>query len=178
MAPLPACGGTENGGRPAHGADVQPRVTVTTSDKRQLSSDLGRGHVTGIFLFATFDGASQLQVRTLNRVVGRRPDVCWLGVASQPKADRVLAAWVDAVKPRFPVGVPREAKGFTSERVTSKRQVPTLFVLRHDGVLCFERSGFVPLGPLEQALSECGAPGPNPCGALSLPSDAGLDAPL
>jgi len=100
---LAACGGAE-------AATAAPRVPeeplyldLRTSEGEPLNLGQLRGQPVLLFLFATYDGVSQASLRPLARFVRQHPDVQVVGVAVQPDASLLAAAWAQALSPPFTV---------------------------------------------------------------------------
>ena len=77
---------------------------LRTSDKEWLDLNMLRGKPTLLFLFATFDGSSQIALTPLRLFMQDFDDIQVIGIAVQPKAERLLKAWSYALDPPFIVG--------------------------------------------------------------------------
>jgi len=160
LVALGGCGGGGQAtavGRSGSGERGQAPVDLTlrmTDGGILATSDL-RGAPTLLFLFATFDGASQAALRPIRRFVADHPDVQIVGVAVQPQAPRLADAWVVALDPPFPVGwEPEETILEGTSVLGAVEAVPTLVMLDAAGVEVDRHVGFPPerrLGELARA---------------------------
>ena len=104
---LVACGGAP--ARPAGvGHDTTSRgapVELTVRGPEGEWLDVGdlRGKPTVLFLFTTFDGNCQAAVIPLSRIARAHPDVHVVGIAIQPDARELVAAYRDALALTFTV---------------------------------------------------------------------------
>ncbi len=102
---LSGCGG---GGAAAGGAGASARpgavelsLRDTDGEWRELSSY--RGAPLLVFVFATYDGASQASLRPLSRLMHDYPELQVIGIAAQFDAEMLVDAWVYALAPPFAV---------------------------------------------------------------------------
>jgi peroxiredoxin len=87
------------------GAGQGPAVELELKDVsgRPFSLQELRGKPLLLFVFATYDSASQLALLTLERWSERHHDVTVLGVAAQPQAERLLPLHRDTLNIRIPL---------------------------------------------------------------------------
>ncbi|MCA9582787.1 MAG: TlpA family protein disulfide reductase [Myxococcales bacterium] len=65
-----------------------------------------RGSDVVVFLFATFDGVSQISARPLSEFARSHPETVVIGIAIQPNAKSFAGPWRDVVDPDFVVAYP------------------------------------------------------------------------
>lgn len=63
-----------------------------------------RGRAGLIFVFSTFDTASQAMLTPLSLISEAHPECFFVGVAYQPDARQLVEVWAQALEPPFPVG--------------------------------------------------------------------------
>jgi len=110
-----------------------------------------RGQPVLLFVFATYDGASQAAVRTVALYMHDFPEARVVGVAAQYGAEELVDAWVYALAPPFPVGYEVEDRVATGQSdLGAIEAVPTFVALDARGVEVDRRVGF----QTEQTLIE------------------------
>lgn len=103
-----------------------------------------RGSPVLVFLFATYDGASQLALQPLSALHAQRPELRVLGIAVQPDAAAFLPPYASALDVRFPLAF--DPSGELLRGTTSLGEVPAvpyyllldasgIVIERHVGVL-------------------------------------------
>lgn len=104
---ISACQGSASApvGRTALSTRRPPiELGVRTTSGHWLELESLRGQRVLVFVFATFDTASQAALRPLSRLIETHPELTVIGIAAQPHADGLIDAWVHALAPPFVVG--------------------------------------------------------------------------
>lgn len=102
-----------------------------------------RGKPVLLFLFATFDGVSQAELRPLSRFVRHHPEVHVIAIAMQPDPEELVAAWAHALAPPFTVTFdPRDRISTGTSDLGTVGTVPTFIVLDADGMEVARREGW------------------------------------
>ena len=134
---------------------------LRTTDQRWIELSELRGQCTLLFLFATFDGASQASLRPLNAFVGAHPEVHVVGVAVEQSPAELADAWQHALSPSFPIAYdPSGAVLEGSSTLGDIESVPRLRLLDADGRSVAEHVGYPDQGALEAILSATHCPAP------------------
>lgn len=100
---LSACGGAQRSASEAQAEQAPLELTLARSDRSLFPLSSLRGTPTLLFLFATYDSASQLALTHLERVLSQTPELRALGIALQPDARVFLDAYRDALSVSFPL---------------------------------------------------------------------------
>jgi peroxiredoxin len=99
-------------GAAAEGAAPQSQAVVlelTDVSGRRFGVEDLRGKPVLLFVFATYDSASQIALLTLERFAAQHREVAVVGVAAQPQAERLLPLHRDTLNIRIPLAYdPRE----------------------------------------------------------------------
>ena len=162
VAAAPACGASSPAPEPAGPAAVDsPKrgLAVTfaygTTEGGLFASSTTRGKPTVVAFVTTFDLASQVQVRELDKVIRRqspRPNVA--AVVLEPPSYGVLAdAFRTSMDLSFPVAMGGRASGGRDGPFGQIDHVPTVVVLDSEGVEVWRKRGLASPRELEQALA-------------------------
>jgi hypothetical protein len=128
---------------------VRLDLGIRLSDGRWLELADLRGTPVLVFVFATFDAASQASLKSLRPFVPQHPDVIVIGVAAQPRAAPLVEAWAYALDPPFVVGADPYGKVENGESVLGKIEtVPTYVLYNADGFEIDRTSGLLSEGDL------------------------------
>jgi len=162
-----ACGGTETHSSrdaldttPPLGSAPTPRaidaieLDLTRTDGSPLSVGSLRGQCTLLFLFATFDGASQASLRPLRAFVRAHPEVHVVAVAVEDDPSVLADAWEHALSPPFPVTY--DSTGAVLEGTSSLGRigsVPRFRLLDAAGHSAAESVGYPVPGTLDALLA-------------------------
>lgn len=114
------------------------------SDGRWLELADLRGTPVLLFVFATFDTVSQASLESLRPFILQHPEVLVIGVAAQPRAAQLVAAWAYALDPPFVVGANPYGIVETGESVLGKIEtVPTYILYDAHGFEIARKTGFL-----------------------------------
>lgn len=106
---LVACGGGGGSGGAAVGeSTAAPDPEALELGLRRANGEwihIGdlRGRPLLLFVFGTYDAASQAAIRPLTRFAMHHPDVHVIGIAAQPDAPQLLEPYEAALRPIFPL---------------------------------------------------------------------------
>jgi len=143
MAPLEAPASTQG---PIH-------WMLQSSEGERFDLAAYRGRPTLLFVFATWDGASQAALRPLGRFVRHHPEVAVLGLAAQPDAETLATLWAEALSPPFLVAIdPEEELTAGTSPLGRLEAIPAYVMLNASGVEADRQIGFASLGRLERML--------------------------
>ncbi len=141
-------GGTEET-TPAAKSSVRLELGVRLSDGRWLELGDLRGTPVLLFVFATFDAASQASLKALRPFVPQHPELIVVGVAAQPRAAPLVEAWAYALDPPFVVGADPYGKVENGETVLGKiEKVPTYILYDAKGYEIARETGLLSEGDL------------------------------
>lgn len=102
-----------------------------------------RGSIVVLFLFATFDGMSQMALRPLGEFAEAESDVRVVGIAVQPGARLLIDAYESALSPPFPVTYdPEETVPNGTSSLGAIESIPTYIVLDERGVEVARHTGY------------------------------------
>lgn len=133
---------TAGGERPA-AAEGSVELTLRRADGTFLEVGEQRGQPVLLYVFATFDGVSQMLLNPLRNVAERHPELRIIGIAAQPSARLLVDAYVHALAPPFPVTYdPRESVRGGESALGEIDTIPTLIVLDERGVEVARHTGF------------------------------------
>ena len=125
-------------------ADGAIELALRRSDGTFIDVGDLRGSVVVLFVFATFDGVSQMTLRPLESLVSARPDVRVVGIAAQPSARLLVDAYEHALSPPFPITYDPEERVQTGESSLGPIEgIPTLIVLDARGLESARHVGFI-----------------------------------
>jgi len=117
---------------------------IRLSDGRWLELANLRGTPVLLFVFATFDAASQASLKSLRPFVPQHPEVIVIGVAAQPRAAPLVEAWAYALDPPFVVGADPYGTVENGESVLGRiEQVPTYVLYDANGFEIDRASGLL-----------------------------------
>jgi hypothetical protein len=130
---------------------VRLDLGIRLSDGRWLELADLRGTPVLLFVFATFDAASQASLKSLRPFVPQHPGVIVIGVAAQPRAAPLVEAWAYALDPPFVVGADPYGKVENGESVLGKIDtVPTYVLYNANGFEIDRTSGLLSEGDLAE----------------------------
>jgi hypothetical protein len=134
---------------------------IRLSDGRWLELADLRGTPVLVFVFATFDAASQASLKSLRPFVPQHPELIVVGVAAQPRAAPLVEAWAYALDPPFVVGADPYGTVENGESVLGKIEtVPTYVLYDAEGFEIDRTSGLLSEGELSQFVRPV-RPSPN-----------------
>jgi hypothetical protein len=123
------------------------------SDGRWLELADLRGMPVLLFVFATFDAVSQASLNPLREFVPQHPEVIVVGVAAQPRATQLVAAWAYALDPPFVVGADPYGKIENGKSSLGKIEtVPTYILYDAEGHEIDRRTGILTEGDLTELV--------------------------
>ena len=159
---LAGCGGSTTAAtgvehpRASEGAPL--KLTVRLADGEWIDVGDLRGRLVLVVLLTTYDAVCQAQLVPLNHIAHRHPEIPIVGVLSQEEASQLLAAYVDAVHPAFPLGYDADAKVLVGETaIGSIEAVPLIVSLDRTGRIVERHVGFAGEGDIEAILSRADA---------------------
>lgn len=107
-----------------------------------------------LFVFATFDGVSQMTLRPLGNLVEARPDIHVVGIAAQLSARLLVDAYEYALSPPFPITYDPDERVQTGESTLGPIDgVPTIIVLDARGVETARHVGFIQTAELMELVA-------------------------
>ncbi len=127
-------------------------LTLATPTGELLFVGDMRGQPVLLYIFATFDMASQANLSPLNALAEAHPELRVVGVAVQPDARMLLDAWVHALNPSFEAAFDPDDAIAGAETVLGLVTVPTLVLLNADGVPRARLVGVQSRGAMEAML--------------------------
>lgn len=117
---------------------------VRLSDGRWLELADLRGTPVLLFVFATFDTVSQASLNPLREFVPEHPELIVVGVAAQPRATQLVAAWAYALDPPFVVGADPYGRVENGQSSLGKIEtVPTYILYDAQGYEIDRRTGIL-----------------------------------
>jgi len=135
-------------------AEPPINLRVRTTDGRWIELAQLRGRCALLFLFATFDGASQASLRPLGAFVQAHPEVSVLGLAVEESPAELADAWQHALTPPFPIAYdPTRALLLGASPLGRIESVPRFRLLDAQGRPVGEHVGYPYRGALEALLS-------------------------
>lgn len=142
----------------ASSTDVRPSdVLFRQLDGNVVSATQYQGRVVVVHVFATWDMPSLRSVPDLRQLATHhKKDVAVVGVGLDREGVLALQAFVNAIKPGYPVWMPE--KSFVEGRTPfgPPRQVPTTHFLRRDGTLYNSYVGYIPYEDLVKLVKKAG----------------------
>ena len=149
------CGASAGSGSRLGSEDSPVELTLITPTATYIDVGDYRGEPLLLFVFATFDVNSQAALQPLRELLERRPGLQVIGVAAQVSARPLLAAWVDALNPSFPVGYEPDNRISSGDSTLGEiSTVPTWVVLRSDGRIGAKYGGYLSADLLGQLIDE------------------------
>ncbi|MGB0679052.1 MAG: TlpA family protein disulfide reductase [Polyangiales bacterium] len=153
-----ACGGRQAQSRTVDAANDRPagtrdaarnapvRLPLYTHAREAIDVADWHGQPLLLFVFATFDGASQAAVKPLRRLVAE-DNAQVLGVlTAQPNARQLLELWTHAIEPNFPTAYDAEQRlRRGGSALGPVRSVPTYIVLDAHGRIAGRHQGYASL---------------------------------
>ena len=144
--PLPTSGGEQ---RDAHAVEL----TLRRADGTFLDIGELRGRPVLLFVFATFDGASQLALHPLQELAEAHPGLAIVGIAAEPSARLLIGPYEHALHPPFQVTYdPEESVSEGESALGEIPGVPFFIALDARGVEVARHTGFAELAELEALL--------------------------
>lgn len=140
----------------ANAAKSGPRLDlgIRLTDGRWLELADLRGTPLLLFVFATFDAASQASLKSLRPFVPQHPELIVIGIAAQPRAAPLAEAWVYALDPPFVVGANPYGYVENGESSLGKiQQVPTYILYDAGGYEIERTTGLLSEGDLAKLIS-------------------------
>ncbi|MFK7985711.1 MAG: TlpA family protein disulfide reductase [Sandaracinaceae bacterium] len=159
----PPRGGIGISGEGTAGDEAPPRaegaieLTLRRADGTFLDVGELRGNVTLLYVFATFDGISQMLLHPLRQVAERHPDVQIVGIAAQPSARLLVDAYVHALSPPFAVTYdPEDTVQAGTSALGAIEVVPVVILLDEGGAEVERHTGFMSIERMEEMLAAAG----------------------
>jgi len=139
----------------------EPGAGVAANDRGLAYGDglfetirIAQGRPVLLYVFATFDGVSQMLLNPLRNVAERHRDLRIIGIAAQPSARLLVDAYVHALNPPFPIGYdPQESVRAGDSALGEIDTIPTLIVLDARGVEVARHTGFADERQIEALLA-------------------------
>ena len=135
----------------ARGSPVD--MALVSAEGRHFALAELRGKPLLLFIFTTFDDASQLALTPLTHFLGAHRELRVIGIAAQPDPAQLLPLYRDALAVSFPLSYEIEprivAGGSGLGRIAA---VPTYVLLDAQGRVAAARSGALDEQALEQLL--------------------------
>lgn len=156
------CGGaTTTAAGPEHpraseGAPLE--LSIRLADGEWIDVADFRGRPALVVLLTTYDAVCQAQLLPLQHIVHRHPEIPIVGVLVQEEAHQLVAAYVDAVHPAFPLGYDAEGRILVGETaIGSIEAVPLIVSLDREGRVVERHVGFAGEGDIEAILARAEA---------------------
>lgn len=129
-------------------------LALTTTDGEEFALSELRDHCVVLFLFATFDGASQAALRPARAFVEAHPDVRMVAIAVEDHPAELADAWAHALSPPFPVTYDPEGRVLEgTSPLGDIPSVPRFRLLDRDGVPRAEHVGYPRAGALDAMIT-------------------------
>ncbi len=142
------------GSSPTPTGEPPINLRVRTTEGRWIELAELRGRCTLLFLFATFDGASQASLRPLGAFVQAHPEVSVIGLAVEESPAELADAWQHALTPPFPIAYdPTRALLLGASPLGRIESVPRFRLLDAQGRPVGEHVGYPYRGALEALWS-------------------------
>lgn len=149
------CGASTGASSRLGSGDRPVELTLITPSATYIDIGDYRGEPLLLFVFATFDVNSQAALQPLRELLEQRPELQVIGVAAQVSARPLLAAWVNALNPGFPVGYePDNQISLGDSAIGAISAVPTWVVLRADGRIGAKYGGYLSADLLGRLVDE------------------------
>lgn len=131
------------------------KLSLGLADGRAIELSAYEGQPLLLFLFATYDQASQLALAKLTQFLGKHPSVQVAGVLLQPEAETFLPLFKEAVPLPFEVYYDRDERIMKGESTLGKvHTVPAFIALDARSRVREIRFGVQSLDQLEQLTGE------------------------
>ena len=142
---------SETTAAPESAAKLDLGIRLTDGGWLELA-DL-RGTPVLLFVFATFDAASQASLKSLRPFISKHPEIIVVGVAAQPRAIQLVEAWAYALDPPFPVGADPYGSVENGQSVLGRIDtVPTFLLYDADGRQAGRTTGLLSENDLEELV--------------------------
>jgi hypothetical protein len=145
----PGCAASQPRGGDTAGADAAPvDLALVGVDGRRFALSQLRGRPLLLFLFTTYDSASQLALTPLTRFLSAHPDLPALGIAAQPDPSALLPLYRDALELRMPLAYEVSPQIVAGDSMLGRLETVPSYVLldasgritaRHTGALTGEQ---------------------------------------
>jgi peroxiredoxin len=153
---LGACATTSEA-RPTRRAPID--LTLASVDGHVITLAQQRGTPLIVFLFATYDGNSQLALTHLEVLLQREPRLRALGIALQPDAGAFLEPYRAALSITFPLAHDPEGSVLAGESVLGKiASVPGFVAIDAHGAVRAIRYGVLTPSQLHELVADSLAP--------------------
>jgi len=154
---IASCAATGCAGAAAEGAAPQgPAVVFELTDVsgRRFGVEDLRGKPLLLFVFATYDSASQVALLTLERFAKQNHDVAVIGVAAQPQAERLLPLHRDTLNIRMPLAYdPHEVLISGHSALGRVEVIPSYVLLDASGRIRARHAGALDQPGVEQLVA-------------------------
>lgn len=149
-------------GFPSAGGEARAQGAIELALRRPDGTFLDIGEMRGtpilIFVFATFDAVSQVELHPLQEIARAHPDLPIIGIAAQPGARLLVEAYEHALNPPFQVTYdPEETVSEGQSSLGPIEAVPTFIMLDRRGVPVGRHVGFAEQPELEALVRAGGA---------------------
>ena len=128
---------------------VQLPLELATGEPTDLARLRGRPAL--LFMFATYDTASQLALVPLSELHAKRPELQLLGIALQPDAEQFLPPYASALDVQFPLAF--DPSGNLLRGTTSLGEIPAVpcyLLVDAEGVVQARYVGAMELDALDE----------------------------
>jgi hypothetical protein len=140
-----ACGGRQSAQQNATPTAAPVEMTLVGADGQRFGLSQLRGKPLLLFVFTTFDNASQLALTPLTSFLGAHPELPALGIAAQPDPAALLPLYRDALDVGIPLAYEADPQIVSGESMLGEiATVPTYVLLDASGRIAARHSG--PLG--------------------------------
>jgi hypothetical protein len=143
----------------ASGADAAPvDLALVAIDGRRFALRELRGRPLLLFLFTTYDNASQLALTPLTQFLRAHPDLPALGIAAQPDPAALLPLYRDALDLRMPLAYEVDPHIVAGDSMLGRLEtVPSYVLLDASGRITARHTGAL-TGEQLEAFAEAALP--------------------
>jgi hypothetical protein len=141
-----------HGARPTQAATVDLEL-ITAAGERVALHQL-RGRPLLLFVFTTFDNASQLALAPLQQLALRHPELRVVGIAVQPQPDKLLPLYQESLDIEFELTYEPHNRVLSGDTPLGPVEtVPSFVLLDADGHVAARRTGAATPAQLEELLA-------------------------
>jgi len=129
-------------------------LALVSAEGRRFALRELRGKPALLFIFTTFDDASQLALTLLTRFLGTHRELHALGIAAQPDPAQLLPLYRDALAVSFPLAYEQQPQIASGESALGPiAAVPAYVLLDADGRVTARHSGALSEQQLEDLVT-------------------------